>query len=159
MKKIQILVTIAFVISIISFNVYSAEANAVQDQNSSVEQNTSVSKEQGRNPLKRLEERKAMLEKEYKDGKITKDQYDEKIAKINKHIEEIKEFESLSLPEKKAKISEKVKSRIEQQIKDGVITKEEGDNLLREFNKKLESWDGKTRLRPGKCEKCPERKD
>jgi len=152
LKKLQIIITIAFVISIISSSVYAAEPNTGLEQNGAVEQNTGIFKDHekldkhekcNKDPLKRLENRKESIQKEYKEGKITKERADELTQKLDKHIAKIKEFNSLSLPQKKEHLSSKVKSRIEQEVKDGKISKEEGDKILKDFNKDLENWDGK----------------
>jgi hypothetical protein len=153
LKKLQILFTIAFVISIISSSVYATEANTELEQNNTVEQNTATLKAREKNhqkcdkcdkdPLKMLEERKQKIEKEYKEGKITKEEADEKTKKIDERISKIKEFNSLSLPKKKEYLSSTVKSRVEQDVKSGKITKEQGEKIIKDFNEKLEKWDGK----------------
>jgi len=149
LKKLQIFITIAFVISIISSSVYATQPNIGLEQNGAVEKNTEIFKDHekqdkcDKDPLKRLEERKENIQKEYKEGKITKEKADELTQKIDKHIAKIKEFNSLSLPQKKEHLSAKVKSRIEQDVKDGKMTKEEGEKKLKNFNKDLENWDGK----------------
>lgn len=160
MKKIQILITIAFVISIISSSVYATEPNTGLGQNDAIEQNTEIFKEHDRkdekgekDPLKRLQDKKENIQKEYKEGKITKEKADELTQKIDKHIARIKEFNSLSLPQKKEHLLAKVKSHIEQDVKDGKITKEDGERILKDFNKDLANWDGKEFPKfMGKCD-------
>ncbi len=154
MKKLQILITIAFIFSTISLNVFAEEPKLNQkpgvEQNGSNEQNTKESNEKkdkcnkcDKDPLKRLEERKENIQKEYKEGKISKEKADELTEKINKHIQNVKEFDSLTLPQKKEHILAKVKSHVEQDIKDGKITKEEGERKIKDFTKELEKWDGR----------------
>ncbi|MHB8062459.1 MAG: hypothetical protein ACYDG2_07490 [Ruminiclostridium sp.] len=149
MKKLQILITIAFIISIFSSSVYAVEGNTGLEQNGAVEKHTGVCKEHGdkdkcdKDPLIRLENRKEGIQKEYKEGKITKEKADELTKKIDKHIVKIKEFNSLSLPQKKEHLSSKVKSRIERDVKDGKLSKEEGEKIVKDFNKDIENWDGK----------------
>lgn len=166
MKKFHILITIAFIISIISTSVYAAESNYVLEQNEAVEQNTEIFKEHDkqfekgeRDPLKRLENRKENIQKEYKEGKITKEKADELTQKIDKHIAKIKEFNSLPLPQKKERLSEKVRSHIEREVTDGKITKEEGEKIINDFKKDIESWDGKEPPKfMHKCDKCNKNK-
>lgn len=150
LKKIQILITIAFIISIISSSVFAAEPTTGLEQNGAVEQNTGVCKghdgklEKGeKDPLKRMENRKVNIQKQYKEGKITKEKAAELTEKIDERIAKVKAFNSLSLPQKKEHLSAKVKSRIEQKVKDGKITKEVGEKIIQDFSKKLASWDGK----------------
>jgi hypothetical protein len=150
LKKLQILITIAFVISIISSSVYATQPNNGLEQNGAVEKSTEIHKEHDRqfekgerDPLKRMENKKESIQKEYKEGKLTKEKADELTKKIDKRIEKIKEFNSLSLPQKKEQLSLKVKSRIEQDVKNNKITKEEGEKIFKAFSEELENWDGK----------------
>lgn len=172
MKKLQILVTVAFIISIMSFGTFAMpEAGAGPNsnvENSNIENNNiekgdveNNNNEKGNiennggklkkdkcgkcknDPLKRLEERKESIRKDLKEGKITKEKAEELTKKIDGRIAKIKEFNSLTLPEKKEHLSKKFSSHLEKQIQDGRITKEEGEKLQADFNKQLESWDGK----------------
>ncbi len=96
-----------------------------------------------KDPLKRLEERKESIQKDLKEGKITKEKAEELTKKIDERIVKVKEFNSLTLPQKKEHLSKNFSSHLEKQIKDGRITKEEGEKIQADFNKQLESWDGK----------------
>ena len=96
-----------------------------------------------KDPLKRLEERKESIRKDLKEGKITKEKAEELTKKIDERIAKVKEFNSLTLPQKKEHLSKNFSSHLEKQIKDGRITKEEGEKIQADFNKQLESWDGK----------------
>lgn len=163
MKKLQIFIAVAFIISIMSSNVFAAEMNAAIEQNGSSEQNTGLFKcdekdncsEKGdKDPLKRLEDKKERILKDYSEGKISKEQADELTKKIDEHILKIREFESLPLAKKKEHLFSRFKSCIDQQIKEGKITNEEGQKLLSEFSKELQKWDGKGFPKfMGKCKK------
>jgi hypothetical protein len=96
-----------------------------------------------KDPLKRLEERKESIQKDLKEGRITKEKAEELTKKIDERIVKVKEFNSLTLPQKKEHLSKNFSSHLEKQIKDGRITKEEGEKIQADFNKQLESWDGK----------------
>lgn len=161
MKKNQILITIALILSIISPNVFAAEQSAGLEQNTVIIKKHEQDGKGEKDPLKRLEKRKELIEKELKEGKITKEKADEMTDRIDKHIAKIKEFNSLSLPQKKQFLSEKFKSRIDHEVKQGKITKEEGDKALDEFNNSLENWDGKGfpqfMKKNDKCNKCPKK--
>ena len=142
MKKLQILVTIAFVISIMSFSSFALPEAGSHTENNVEKNNTNCDKCH-KDPLKRLEERKEKIQQDLKDGKITKEKADELSSKIDQRIAKINEFNSLTLPEKKQHLTKKFNSYIEKQVKDGRITKEEGENMLSDFSKQLENWDGK----------------
>lgn len=154
MKKIQILITIAFVISILSSNVFAVESNiGSESQNRAVDQHTGIFKDKDKcdkchkDPVKYLEEKKQSIEKDLKEGRITKEKADEMTKEIDERIQKIKEFNSLPLPEKKEKILSRYKSHIEKKVYDGKITKEEGEKRLVEFQKELDQWDGKDILK------------
>ncbi len=93
--------------------------------------------------LKRLEGKKEDIRKQYEEGKIDQKEAEEITQKLDRRIARIKEFNSLPLPEKKERLSNKFKYHLEQNIKDGKVTKEEGEKILKDFNKSLENWDGK----------------
>lgn len=140
-KLILILITIAFMISMVSFNIFAVPETGSQPDNNI--EHKEKCEDCHKDPIKRLEERKQEIQKDLKEGKIPKEKADELTKKIDERIEKIKKFNSLTLPEKKEHLTKNFKLRLEQQIKDGRITKEEGENLLSDFNKQLESWDGK----------------
>ncbi len=148
MKKIKILIAIAFVFSMVSSSAFAVQSIATVEKTNATEQNSGLFKNHGKHekcdkdPIKRLEERKNDIQKEYNEGKITKDKADELTKKIDERIVKIKEFNSLPLAEKKERLNEKFKYHIEQDVKNGKMTKEEGDKIIQEFNKQLENWDG-----------------
>jgi hypothetical protein len=151
LKKLQIVIAAVFIISIMSSTVVAAEINTVAEQNGSSEQSTGLFKcdeknkcNEHKDPIKMLEEKKECILKECKEGKISKEKADELIKKIDEHISKIKEFESLPLEKKKEHLFCRFKSCIEQQIKEGKITEQEGHKRLCEFAKELEKWDGKS---------------
>lgn len=148
LKKIQILITIAFIFLMISSSTFAVQTINNVEQTGATEQDAGFFKDKQKqdkcekDPIKRLEERKNDIEKEYKEGKITKEKADELTKKIDERIVKIKEFNSLTLPEKKKQLNQKFKLHIEQNVKNGNMTKEEGDKAIQEFNKQLENWDG-----------------
>ncbi len=157
MKKLQILVTIAFIISIMSFTAFAETPATGAESNSQLENNKEILKgdkgDKGgkgdkcdkcrKDPIKRLEERKERVRKDFTEGKITKEEADKITKKLDEHITKINEFNSLSLPEKKEHLSKKFNTHLDNQITEGKLTKEEGAKLLEEFNKDLKDWDGK----------------
>lgn len=152
-KLLLILITIALLISMVAVNVFAAPEAGPQPDNNIENSNKDLEKKEIENkdkcddckkdPLKKLEEKKQEIQKELKEGKLTKEKADELTKKIDQRIEKIKKFNSLTLPEKKEHLTKNFNSRLEQQIKEGRLTKEEGEQLLADFNKQLESWDGK----------------
>ncbi|QNU65949.1 hypothetical protein EHE19_013770 [Ruminiclostridium herbifermentans] len=148
MKKLQILIAIAFIFSIISSSTFAVQTINNGEQVGATEQDAGFFNRNhkhdkcDKDPIKRLEERKKEIEKELKEGNITKEKAEELTKKIDERIAKIKEFDSLTLPQKKERINQKFKTHIEQNVKKGIMTKEEGDKAIQEFNKQLENWDG-----------------
>lgn len=147
MKKIKTLIAIAFILSMISSSTFAVQ-NIVEQPCATERDSGLFGGHKGHDksdsdPIKRLEERKNDIQKEYKEGKITKDKADELTKKIDDRIIKIKEFNSLTLPEKKERLTQKFKSHIDQEVKNNRITKEEGEKIMQEFNEQLKNWDGK----------------
>ncbi len=150
MKKIKVLLTIAFVISILSSNVFAVESDIdSKSQDGAVDQHKEEIMDKDKcekcrkDPLKYLEEKKQSIEKDLKEGLISKEESDEKIKEIDQRIQKIKEFNSLPLPEKKAKIYSRFQKHIDRKVSEGKLTSEEGQKFLTEFKKELDQWDGK----------------
>ncbi|HEX2924667.1 MAG TPA: DUF2680 domain-containing protein [Ruminiclostridium sp.] len=149
MKKIHILITIAFAISILSSNVFAVESNiGSKTPDGSVDQHTGIFKDKDKcdkchkDPINYLEKKKQSIEKDRQEGRINKEKADEMTKEIDERIQKIKEFNSLPLPEKKQKILSRYQSHIEKKISDGMITREEGQKRLAEFKKEIDNWDG-----------------
>jgi hypothetical protein len=148
LKKLQILIAIAFIFSIISSSTFAAQTINNAEQVGVTEKDAGFFNRDHKHekcekdPIKRLEERKKDIEKEYKEGNITKEKAEELTKKIDERIAKIKEFNNLTLPQKKERLNQKFKAHIDQNVKNGNMTKEEGDKAIQEFNKQLENWDG-----------------
>jgi polyhydroxyalkanoate synthesis regulator phasin len=95
------------------------------------------------NPISSLEKKKEEIQSLVKEGKLTKEKAAEITSRIDARIKSFKEFDKLSLTEKKKKLKENFSSHLEKGVKDGRITKEKMNEVLDEFNKKIDNWDGK----------------
>jgi ribosomal protein S20 len=93
-------------------------------------------------PIKFLEDKKAKIQQELQEGKITKEQADEKISKIDSKIKAIEEFKKLSVPEKKEKMISHFKARLDRKVESGKLDQNKADELLAEFTEKINQWDG-----------------
>lgn len=98
--------------------------------------------EKCKDPLQILQHRKELVQKALEEGKITKQEADAITARIDEKIKEIEEFNKLDLPQKKEKLMSKFKAFVEQGVKEGKITEEKKEELIRQFTEKLEKWDG-----------------
>lgn len=95
-----------------------------------------------KDPVKALECRKAKVQSMLKAGEITKEEAKEITARIDAKIAKIKEFNKLTLPQKRAKLMEDFKAVIDGKVKEGKLTKEEAAEIIRRFNEKAAQWDG-----------------
>lgn len=93
-------------------------------------------------PIKVLENCKTKIQAMLKDGKITEEKANSKIAKIDEEIKKIKEFNALTLDQKKEKLTNDFKTFIQKQVQDGKLTQEKADEILKKFTDKLAKWDG-----------------
>ncbi len=95
------------------------------------------------NPVKALEDRKAKIESAVKEGKLPKEKADKMIEHINKTISSVKEFDKLSVAQKKEKLKKDFNEAIEKKIEKGRIDKDKADALIKDFGNKIDKWDGK----------------
>lgn len=95
-----------------------------------------------KDPVKFLEEKKSRILKLQKEGRIDKDAAKKAIEKIDKKIEEIKEFQKLPVEKKRETVISKYKERMDELIRKGKITKEEAEKKTKEFVEKINKWDG-----------------
>lgn len=96
-----------------------------------------------KDPLKALESKKERIQSLLKEGKISKEEADRINAKIDSKIKEVKEFNKLPLEKKREKLISDFKVRLERKVKDGKMTKEKMDELLKDYTEKINKWDGK----------------
>ncbi len=95
-----------------------------------------------KDPVKALECRKAKVQSMLKSGEITKEEANEITARLDAKIAKVKEFNKLTLPQKKAKLVEDFKAAIDSKVKEGRLTKEEAAEMTKMFNEKVAEWDG-----------------
>jgi len=96
-----------------------------------------------KDPISFLKEKKEDIQKLEKEGKISKEEAERKIKKIDSKIKEIEEFNKLPLEQKREKLIEKFKKVMAEKVKEGKISQEKADELIKEYTKKIQEWDGK----------------
>nr|WP_026073990.1 hypothetical protein [Acetivibrio cellulolyticus] len=95
-----------------------------------------------KDPIKALENKREEILKLEKEGKISKEEADKKIREIDARIKDIKEFNKLPVEQKRAKLIAKFKEHIGLRVKEGKITQEKADEIVSEYTKKIQEWDG-----------------
>lgn len=112
-----------------------------------------------KDPLRALESRKVKIQSLLKEGKITKENADERIARIDSKIKEIQSFNKLTLPQKKDKLIYDCKASVEKLVKEGKLDRVKADTLLKNYSEKINKWDGNgyphfhTKCSKGECKK------
>ncbi|HPC99820.1 MAG TPA: hypothetical protein PLA01_00550 [Acetivibrio sp.] len=158
MKFSRMLLTATIITIISSASAFAApsakdsglsESNAVQQQNKECEKGHCTAKKKGdceeklKDPIEMLQRKKQKVQELYDGGKITKEEADELIKRIDAKIREIQEFNSLPLDKKKEKLLAGFKEKVESKVKEGKLTKKEADELIKKFTERLKEWDGK----------------
>ncbi len=100
-------------------------------------------KGQGMDPVKGLENAKARIQEQVKAGKLTQDKADKEIAQIDAKIKEIKDFNALTLDQKKAKMISDYKASIQKMVTAGKLTQDKADQMIKNYTDKINKWDGK----------------
>ena len=102
------------------------------------------SKDEKDNPVKVLEGLKEKTEKRLKAGEISKEEAERLKTRIDKRIEEIKEFERLPLEEKKKLLISSLESRLEKKIEENKLSQEKAREILQKNIEEIQAWDGKS---------------
>lgn len=95
-----------------------------------------------KDPIGALESKKAEVQILLKEGKITKDNADKMTKRIDAKIAEIKEFNKLTLQQKKDRLIKDCKNRLDLLVKDGKIDRKKADGILKSYTEKIRQWDG-----------------
>lgn len=93
-------------------------------------------------PITRLENLKAKITEKYNEGKISKDKMDNLIAKINNVEQKIKDFNNLTLDQKKQKLISDFTTDINKRVQEGKLTQDKANELIKNYTDKVNKWDG-----------------
>lgn len=132
----------------------------VQYSHNYLVENESISaRETEQDPIKRLQGKKEKIQKLFDEGKLTREEAEAKIRQIDEKIKKIEEFNKLPLNKKKEKLIENFRNFTDDMVKKGKITRERADELLKEYESKVNQWDGSGKppmFKKGR--KCPLKK-
>ncbi|HOQ00526.1 hypothetical protein [Acetivibrio clariflavus] len=159
MKILRILLTLVLTVNIFSAAAFAVPTEPKTTNPINTEQNNKNSekgmhheekkckdkkcKDECIDPIKSLKEKKEAILKLEKEGKISKEKAEKKIKEIDSRIKEFEEFNKLSVEQKRAKLIEKFKGVMAEKVKEGKISQEKADELINEYTKKVQEWDGK----------------
>lgn len=99
-------------------------------------------KENCKDPVKALENKRETIIKLEKEGKISKEEADRKITKIDERIKVVQEFNNLPVEQKRVKLVGKFKEVMALKVKEGKLTQDMADEMISEYTKKIQNWDG-----------------
>lgn len=110
------------------------------------------SMEQEKDPIARLKDKKAKIQELLQQGKISKEEAEARILLIDVKIRKIGEFNKLPLNDKKERLINNFKAFMNDRVKEGKITQEKANQLILEYTKKVNEWDGSGT--PPRMRKC-----
>lgn len=144
MKLAKTLATAAVITSLTATIAFAAPDHTPSSLTTQQQKTDTVEKEfKGQqDPIKALESKKEKIQAKLKDGKITKEKADRITAKIDAKIKEIQEFNRLTLQQKKDKLIRDFKAFANKRVKDGKLTQDEADKLIKSYTDKVNQWDG-----------------
>lgn len=151
LRTLKVLAIVALIISLsgnVAFAAPVINDAAVQEKSDTVKKDEKEfrKKNEGfdrqQDPVKRLEGKKERVQKLLKEGKITKEEANEITAKLDARIKAVREFNSLTVQQKKDKLIGNYRTFIEEKVKEGKITKEKAADMIKDYNGKVNKWDG-----------------
>ncbi len=152
MKIKEILASAALILALTGTTAFAMPKDPPRNENDNAKQHNRYRQNHHadacKDPIKRLEAKKEKVERLLKEGKLTKEQANDILKRIDDRIAEVKEFQKLPLEQKKEKVLNDLRTQTNQFVKDGKMTQEEADKMMKKAKEKLENWDGKGFPRP-----------
>lgn len=144
MKLIKILIAGAMIASFTATAAFAAPGGAPAP--SSAQQQAHHEKKEfstQEDPVKLLESKKARIQDKLKEGKIPQEKADLITKKIDARIQKVKEFDKLSVQQKKDMLKSDFKASLDKRVKEGKVDQGKADELFKKFTDKVNQWDGK----------------
>lgn len=105
-------------------------------------ENAGMNREQVKDPIQRLLVKKAKIEAQLAQGKISKAEAEAKIVLIDAKIKRIQEFNKLPLSEKKERLVIDFKAFVDEKVKEGKLTQEKAKELIAKYTRIVNEWNG-----------------
>ncbi|AEF16917.1 hypothetical protein Thexy_0876 [Thermoanaerobacterium xylanolyticum LX-11] len=93
-------------------------------------------------PIQTLENLKTKIEEKYSQGKISQDEENKILAKINTDEQKIEDFNNMTLDQKKQTLIDDFTNIVNNKVKNGKITQDKANTLIKNFTDKVNKWDG-----------------
>ncbi|ORX22492.1 hypothetical protein BVF91_11240 [Thermoanaerobacterium sp. PSU-2] len=114
----------------------SSQANSNASTSQTVKSNKKF------DPIQALENFKTKIEEKYSQGKISQDQENSILTKINNAEQKIQAFNNMTLDQKKQTLIDDFTNIVNNQVKNGKITQDKANTLIKNFTDKVNKWDG-----------------
>ena len=95
-----------------------------------------------KDPITVLENRKKEIEGLLKEGRISKEEAEAILRRIDKGIAEIKEFNGLPLEEKRARLIRDCKDYLDSLVERGEMDRDKADRIFEKYSDRTNKWDG-----------------
>lgn len=133
----------AWLMNPVAATAFRADAEQARGHDASEAQRSRPRRCSGVNdPIMALESRKEQVKKLMNEGKITREKAEAIIKRIDARIAEINEFNKLTLEEKKEKLVNDCKDRLDRMVNEGKMDRKKADEILRNYTERIRQWDG-----------------
>lgn len=141
-KSKKIIATAVISTVLLSSIAFADIATPSPQVNSSTSSNQTVTTNKKFDPIQVLENFKTKIEEKYSQGKISQNQENRILAKINNAEQKIQAFNNMTLEQKKQTLIDDFTNFINNQVKNGKITQSKANTLIKNFTDKVNKWDG-----------------
>ncbi|MFZ5989635.1 MAG: hypothetical protein ACOYWZ_21265 [Bacillota bacterium] len=141
MKKYKLAVLTALLVSLMSTTCVFAKSNEPKQSVSNIVI-SQVNFEKS-DPIKDLQTLRKEVQEDYKQGNISKDELDLALTKIDRKLNAVKEFNKLSLEQKKDRLINEFTKAVNRKVQEGKISENDMEKIISVFTEKVNAWDGK----------------
>lgn len=141
-KSKKIIATAVISTVLLSSIAFADTATPSSQVNSSTSSSQTVTTNKKFDPIQALENFKTKIEEKYSQGKISQNQENRILTKINNAEQKIQAFNNMTLEQKKQTLIDDFTNFINNQVKNGKITQSKANTLIKNFTDKVNKWDG-----------------
>ncbi|WP_434564408.1 hypothetical protein PQ690_09675 [Thermoanaerobacterium thermosaccharolyticum] len=141
--KSKKIIATAVISTVLLSSIAFADTTIVPSQSSSnVSTSQSAKTSKKADPIQLLENLKAKIEEKYSQGKISQNQENNIITKINSAEQKIENFNNMTLDQKKQTLIDYFTTIVNNQVKNDKITQDKANILIKNFTDNVNKWDG-----------------
>ncbi|MGF7400102.1 hypothetical protein PQ744_06725 [Thermoanaerobacterium thermosaccharolyticum] len=141
--KSKKIIATAVISTVLLSSIAFADTTIVPSQSSSnVSTSQSARTSKKADPIQLLENLKAKIEEKFSQGKISQNQENNIITKINSAEQKIENFNNMTLDQKKQTLIDYFTTIVNNQVKNDKITQDKANILIKNFTDNVNKWDG-----------------